>query len=115
MKLICFLLYLLSISTFTPDLDQIRKDFKLASNDRETALALREKLKTVTKEDNMILVAYKGAVSALTAKYTKDNTERKNLFKNGVALLEFAISQKTENIEIRCLRLGIQENSPKFL
>jgi|SRR5690606_6133659 len=115
MKLICFLLYLLSISTFTPDLDQIRKDFKLASNDRETALALREKLKTVTKEDNMILVAYKGAVSALTAKYTKDNTERKNLFKNGVALLEFAISQKPENIEIRCLRLSIQENSPKFL
>jgi hypothetical protein len=29
--------------------------------------------------------------------------------------LEFAVSQEPENIEIRCLRLGIQENSPKFL
>ena len=115
MKLICFLLFFISISPFTPDLDQIRKDFKLATNDRESALALRDKLETVSEEDNTILVAYKGAVSALTAKYTKDNTERKELFKNGVLLLEFAVSQKPENIEIRCLRLSIQENSPKFL
>ncbi len=115
MKLICFLLFFISISFFTPDLDQIRKDFKLATNDRESALALRDKLETVSEEDNTILVAYKGAVSALTAKYTKDNTERKELFKNGVLLLEFAVSQKPENIEIRCLRLSIQENSPKFL
>lgn len=115
MKLICFLLFFISISPFTPDLDQIRKDFKLATNDRESALALRDKLETVSEEDNTVLVAYKGAVSALTAKYTKDNTERKELFKNGVLLLEFAVSQKPENIEIRCLRLSIQENSPKFL
>ncbi|MEZ4969024.1 MAG: hypothetical protein R2814_05060 [Flavobacteriaceae bacterium] len=115
MKLICLLLYVISISPITPDLDQIRKDFKLATNDRETALALRKKLETVTKEDNTVLVAYKGAVSALSAKYTRDNTTRKNLFKSGVSLLEFAISQKPENIEIRCLRLSIQENSPKFL
>lgn len=115
MKLICLLLYVISISPITPDLDQIRKDFKLATNDRETALALRKKLETVTKEHNTVLVAYKGAVSALSAKYTRDNTTRKNLFKNGVSLLEFAISQKPENIEIRCLRLSIQENSPKFL
>lgn len=115
MKLICLLLYVISISPITPDLDQIRKDFKLATNDRETTLALRKKLETVTKEDNTVLVAYKGAVSALSAKYTRDNTTRKNLFKSGVSLLEFAISQKPENIEIRCLRLSIQENSPKFL
>ncbi|MEQ8220091.1 MAG: hypothetical protein RH981_17780 [Arenibacter sp.] len=115
MKLICFLLFIVSIAPGTPSLDQIRKDFRLATNDRESALALRDKLETVSEEDNTILVAYKGAVSALTAKYTKDNTERKELFKNGVLLLEFAISQKPENIEIRCLRLSIQENSPKFL
>lgn len=115
MKLICILLLIVSIAPGTPNLDQIRKDFRLATNDRESALALRDKLETVSEEDNTILVAYKGAVSALTAKYTKDNTERKELFKNGVLLLEFAISQKPENIEIRCLRLSIQENSPKFL
>ena len=78
------------------------------------ALKLNATFKSA-EEDNTILVAYKGAVSALTAKYTKDNTERKELFKNGVLLLEFAVSQKPENIEIRCLRLSIQENSPKFL
>ncbi|MCK0188589.1 hypothetical protein [Arenibacter sp. F20364] len=115
MKLICFLLLVFSPSHFTPDLAQVRKDFKLATNNRESALALRDKLETVSKEDNTLLVAYKGAVNALSAKYTKDNAERKELFKNGVLLLEFAVSQKPENIEIRCLRLSIQENSPKFL
>lgn len=115
MKLICFLLLALSNVSFTPDLDQLRQDFKLATNNRETALALRKKLETVSKRDNMVLVAYKGAVMALSAKYTRENLARKNLFKDGVSLLEYAVTQKPENIEIRCLRLGIQENSPKFL
>jgi hypothetical protein len=105
----------ISTVLFTPELSQVRKDFKLATNDRESALALRDKLKIVSKEDDTILVAYKGAVTALTAKYTKDNAERKGLFKNGILLLEHAVAQKPENIEIRCLRLSIQENSPKFL
>jgi hypothetical protein len=115
MKLVCFLLFVISTVLFTPELSQVRKDFKLATNDRESALALRDKLETVSREDNTVLVAYKGAVTALTAKYTKDNAERKDLFKNGVLLLEYAVAQKPDNIEIRCLRLGIQENSPKFL
>ncbi|WP_157943744.1 MULTISPECIES: hypothetical protein [Arenibacter] len=115
MKYLCFLSLLMSSSFFTPDLAQIRKDFKLATNNRESALALRDKLEPITKEDNKLLVAYKGAVMALSAKYTKENVERKNLFKNGVTLLEYAVSQKPDNIEIRCLRLSIQENSPKFL
>jgi hypothetical protein len=114
MKLLCLFFFVIS-TAFTPDLAEVRKDFKLATNDRESALALRDKLKTVSKEDNTILVAYKGAVTALTAKYTKDNAERKDLFKNGILLLEHAVAQKPENIEIRCLRLSIQENSPKFL
>jgi hypothetical protein len=115
MKLVWFLLFVISTVLFTPELSQVRKDFKLATNDRESALALRDKLETVSREDNTVLVAYKGAVTALTAKYTKDNAERKDLFKNGVLLLEYAVAQKPDNIEIRCLRLGIQENSPKFL
>mgnify|MGYP001092261465 CR=1 FL=1 len=115
MKLLCFLLFVLSNVSFTPDLDQIRKEFKLATNNRESALALRKEPESVSQQDNMVLVAYKGAVMALSAKYTRENMERKNLFKDGVSLLEYAVSQKPENIEIRCLRFSIQENSPKFL
>ena len=115
MKLLCSLLFVLSNVSFTPDLDQIRKEFKLATNNRESALALRKELESVSQQDNMVLVAYKGAVMALSAKYTRENMERKNLFKDGVSLLEYAVSQKPENIEIRCLRFSIQENSPKFL
>jgi hypothetical protein len=114
MKLLCLFFFLIS-TAFTPDLAEVREDFNLATKDRESALALRDKLETVSKDDNTVLVAYKGAVTAITAKYTKDNAERKDLFKNGVLLLEYAVTQKPADIEIRCLRLSIQENSPKFL
>ena len=115
MKFLYIFLFLVSSSIFKPDIAQIREDFKLATSNRESAEALRNKLEPITKKDDKLLVAYKGAVMALSAKFTKDNAERKSLFKNGILLLEYSVSQKPENIEIRCLRLSIQENSPKFL
>jgi len=115
MKFLYIFLFLVSPSIFNLDIAQIREDFKLATSNRESAEALRDKLEPITKEGDKLLVAYKGAVMALSAKFTKDNVERKSLFKNGILLLEYSVSQKPENIEIRCLRLSIQENSPKFL
>lgn len=114
MKFILLLFFLL-FQVDSQGLEQIRKDYILASNDRESASALMDQLSAITKEDKRVLIAYKGAVTALMAKYTKDNPERKQLFKDGVQLLEYAISEEPDNIEIRCLRLSIQENTPKFL
>lgn len=97
------------------DRESIRKDYISASSDRGSAKALMDQLSSITREDQKVLVAYKGAVTALMAKYTKENPERKRLFREGVELLEYAVSQDPDNIEIRCIRLSIQENSPKFL
>lgn len=115
MKSFILLFFFLFQAYAFQDLGTIRKDFISASKDRETASTLMDRLSTVTKEEKKILVAYKGAVMALMAKYTKENEKRRDLFREGVQLLEYALSEDPNNIEIRCLRLGIQENTPKFL
>jgi len=111
MKSILLLFFLLFQVHSLQDLEPIRKEFIAASEDRDAATALVERLSAITTGDEKIWVAYKGAAMALMAKYTKE----KRLFKEGTELLEYAISEEPDNIEIRCLRLSIQENTPKFL
>ncbi len=51
----------------------------------------------------------------MKAKFVKSKKEKKEYFKEGVSLLESAIKVEPSNIEIRYIRLSVQENSPKFL
>ena len=60
-------------------------------------------------------MAYKGAVLILMAKYSKVIKEKKTFFKEGATLLNFAIFEEPANVEMRCIRLSIQENAPKLL
>ncbi|TMM58533.1 hypothetical protein FEE95_03625 [Maribacter algarum] len=90
-------------------------DYPKANLDEAVTNTLHEELLGVTKEDNKTIVAYKGAVSTLKAKFAKGFKNKKTFFKEGAELLEFAISSEPKNIEIRCLRLGVQENSPRIV
>ena len=67
------------------------------------------------QEDIKTIVAYRGAVATLKAKFSKGIKNKKAFFKEGSELLEFAVTSEPKNIEIRCLRLGVQENSPKIV
>lgn len=112
---------LLSISIFLtffgtiPELSKVREEYIKVGGNKEVALKLHESLSEVTKKDNKVLVAYKGAILAIVAKYTKDKNVRKEYFKEGAGLIEYAVASQPNNIEIRVVRLSIQENSPKFL
>lgn len=105
----------LLISFLGPNLSEIRKNFVLASDAKEAAEELSNSLESITKESKPIFVAYKGAASTLKAKYSKGIKQKKSFFKEGVEYLEFSIEKAPDNLEIRCLRLSIQENSPKIL
>jgi len=72
-------------------------------------------LANISEQDDATLVAYKGALLTLKAKFTRSIKSKKSYFKEGVALLEHAISEEPENIEIRCIRMGVQENSPRIV
>tara|TARA_R110002049_G_scaffold1687_14_gene12838 strand:- start:2193 stop:2639 length:447 start_codon:yes stop_codon:yes gene_type:complete len=97
-----------------PELTQLRQDYIEASGNIELIESLSQDLMSVSKGDKNIYVAYKGAVLAMKAKYTKGK-ERKELFKEGAELIEFAVASDSDNIEIRVVRLSIQENVPKIL
>lgn len=114
MKLILFIFgfFLLSVKI---DVTIVRLSYKDAILSKSIALGLQNELLPISKNDDKVLVAYKGAVTAITAKYEKDNKNKKEIFKDGISLIEYAISKESNNIEIRFVRLSVQQNSPKFL
>lgn len=115
MKAVLFILVCISFFGLEPDISEVREAYTLASGNKELIMNLYDELESVNRNDTPVLVAYKGAVLTMMSKYTKGKENKKRLFKEGVELIEFAVKTKPNNIEIRTLRLSIQENTPKFL
>jgi len=115
MKLFSFITCFLAFYLVSPDLSEIRKNYPLANNSEEVTQSMYDALSSITEDDKAVLVAYKGGITTLMAKHVKGIKEKKAFFQEGVALLENAVAQESENIEIRYIRLDVQENSPKFL
>ena len=107
----------LFISTFciSQDLKELRMDYPKASLDEEITNTLHKKLSSISTEASKTIVAYKGAATTLKAKFANRIKQKKQFFKEGSELLEFAVASEPDNIEIRCLRLGVQENSPRIV
>lgn len=97
------------------DLETLRLAYKEAGQDDSKIEAFSELVKDITKESNPTLIGYKGAAIALQAKIQKTIQEKKKGFIEGVDYLEYAIQKEPNNIELRFIRLGIQENTPKLL
>ncbi len=110
-----FVLFFSTLFFVTPDLNKIREDYINAVHSKENAEKLYNDLAVVTKGDAKILVAYKGGVTTLKAKFAQSTKDKKELFKEGATLIEYAVAEDPDNIEIRCIRLGVQENTPKVL
>jgi len=97
------------------DISLVRKQYKATVLSQVKTEILYTKLQKITKKDNKVLVAYKGAVTALFAKKQKGAKTKKEFFEKGVDLIEYAVKSNPNNIEIRFVRLTVQQNSPKFL
>ena len=108
-------IFILLLGLFSPSLTKVRTDYKKSFNSKEVTLQLNKYLAKVKKTDKKLLVAYKGAVLILMAKYSKVIKEKNFFFKEGATLLNFAIFEEPANVEMRCIRLSIQENAPKLL
>lgn len=115
MKILVLLFYTMSFVNPVADISEIRQRYPKAIENEEITNQLYDELTQVSHNDSKTLVAYKGAVSTLMAKYAKGIKQKKEYFKEGAKLLEHAIKGEPENIEIRCIRLGVQENSPKIV
>ncbi|HBK72261.1 MAG TPA: hypothetical protein DDZ39_11515 [Flavobacteriaceae bacterium] len=111
------ILYITFISLFVgqPSVSELRELYVKASDSKEIAELFSEKLKDIKKTDKAVLVAYKAAALTIQAKHAKKIKDKKTYFKQGAALLEYIITENPNDIELRVIRLSIQENSPKVL
>ena len=114
MKLLCSILYLL-FSFSNPDIAEIRKLYPNAANSEVASKEFLTKLSEITSESNKTLVAYKGSSITISAKFQKKISDKIKAFREGTKLVEIAITSEPNNIEIRLIRLSIQENVPAIV
>lgn len=112
-KLLIGIAFFVSLVGTSQDLAEVRSQYSLAQGDMEITESLNEQLAGV--DSNKILSIYKGAVLTLMAKFEKKPGEKLKLFKEGKKLIESAIEADPANIEMRMIRLGVQEHAPKIL
>ena len=115
MKSILLILSLALTIASPPDLAVVRVTYHEASVSEESTIALFGELADVSMKDKSIMIAYKGAVTTMMAKYTKEIKQKKVFFKDGMQLLEYVVAADPTNVEIRYLRLSVQENAPKVV
>ena len=115
MKLFVVFISVFFLNIQSVDLNTIRDGYKEAAQDKTKVSSLNTQLASVTKKNKPVLVAYKGAGIALKGRYSKKIKDKKQFFVEGVTLVEFALKKAPNNIELRFIRLGIQENTPKLL
>jgi len=109
------LLVLLTLfSSWGIELDSVRKQFEEAKASEEATESLYKLLKDYQKDDP-VLLAYKGAALTLRARYLNERSAKKDMVSQGIALLERAVKSSPKQVEVRLIRLAVQENSPKIL
>lgn len=96
------------------ELAEVRKQYYTASLNKENAEKFYQTL-LKCNSNNPTLIAYKGASITLKAKFSSELLNKKNLFIEGAKIIESAQQNDPQNIEIRLIRLSIQENIPKIL
>jgi hypothetical protein len=106
----------LPISSFAQitTLDAVRRDYYKVNVDSISCHKLYTKINQLSPTDPIVM-AYKGAITATKANFSKQKEEKLKLFSAGKKMLEQAIEKDTTNIELRFLRFTIQSNSPKVL
>ena len=97
-----------------PSIAEIRKWYPNASKSENNAKEFALKLADVSDNDKTI-AAYKGASITMIAKFKKKVSDKINTFKEGTKLIEIAVSNEPNNIEIRLIRLSVQENVPAIV
>lgn len=95
-------------------LTEIREQYINASDSKNNAEKFYN-LVVKYKGDNIVYYAYKGAATSLKSKFITKREEKKKMFIEGVTMVEKAIKNDPKNVEIRLIRLSIQENTPKIL
>lgn len=96
------------------NISDLRKEYVNAAKSKQAA---ENFYNLVLKQDKnkSVISAYFGAATALKSRYETKREYKKQLFVEGVTIVEKAVKADSNNLEIRLIRLSIQENTPKIL
>ncbi|KIC62338.1 hypothetical protein [Chryseobacterium taiwanense] len=111
MKLIVTLLTAFLVF-FQTDLEALRNSYakaNLSNTNLEAFINIAEK----QNGSDAVTKGYKAAAQIMEAKIAKQN--RKAMVKSGATNLESIIKSNPNNIELRLIRLSVQENIPKIV
>ncbi|SDQ52601.1 hypothetical protein SAMN05421664_1917 [Chryseobacterium soldanellicola] len=97
---------------FQTDLDALRYSYAKANASNANTQAFINLAEKQTGTDP-VTNGYQAAAKIMQAKIVKEN--RKALVKSGAASLESIIKNNPNNIELRVIRLSVQENIPKIV
>lgn len=111
MKLLLTLLLWVNFSA-NLDLASIRKMYPDVAKSETNAKEFTAKLSGISNNDEKILVAYKAASILVDSKFENLIGSKISRFKEGAKLLEATLKSDPNNIEIRMIRLSIQEDVP---
>lgn len=113
--LFLFLLYSTNMLGQTAYLKNVRHLFQKSSLEEKSCNELIVLLELLDEKKDPILLGYKGVATMIKAKYVLNPFKKLSYFKKGKTMLENAISEKEDSIELRLLRLGVQKNAPSYL
>ena len=111
-------LFIAFVATFilsfqSADLETIRKEYTTAHSSKQN-IENFNKLVSKTSSSIPAIAGYKAAGEVMKAKFSKGK-ERRNYIYDGVKALEIAILKNPNDVELRLIRLSVQEHLPKFI
>lgn len=95
-------------------LEEARKIYAGSMQDKSTCEMAYQKFTSVNP-GNALLMGYKGAVSVALSKHLKITKDKIARFNEGKKLIETAILEDGQNVELKFLRFTIQTNCPPAL
>ena len=109
-----FLFITMSVSSFSTDLPQIRKEYYAAVNSEKASDKFYQRLKQLNS-DKPLLKAYLGSAQAIRARHAINPYNKIKYLNEGLKTLQIAVKNDPENLEIRFLRFSLQHYVPAFL
>ena len=97
------------------DIIELRELYYSSTDSKTNTDILVEYLKHITLNSSPIYKGYKSMSFFLISKHSLNPIDKLSFFKQGVKWLESSIENNYYNIELRFLRLSVQNNLPLFL
>lgn len=101
------------LSSSNTDLELIRNNFSKAPSNKAVCRTMIDELKLDTH--NPVKQAYLGGFQTIWAKHTINPISKLSTFNRGKKSIEAAVGKAPNDVEIRFIRLSVQQNCPSFL